>query len=59
VLASHGTADELVPLELGRKLYDAAPTTRKELFTIEGGGHNSPEPREYYLMLDRWLDELP
>jgi len=59
VLSSHGTNDELVPLELGRKLFDAAPTARKEFFTIEGGGHNSPEPREYYLTLDRWLGELP
>jgi len=58
VLASHGTADDLVPYELGRRLFDAAPTSRKEFFTIEGGNHNSPEPREYYLALDRWLAEL-
>ena len=59
ILASHGTADELVPNELGRKLFDAAPGTRKEFFAIEGADHNSPEPREYYLALDRWLGELP
>ncbi len=59
VLSSHGTADELVPYELGRKLFEAAPGDRKEFFTIEGGNHNSPEPREYYLVLDRWLGELP
>ena len=59
VLSSHGTADDLVPYELGRRLFDAAPTSRKEFFTIEGGGHNTREPREYYLVLDRWLEGLP
>jgi uncharacterized protein len=59
LLSSHGTADDLVPYELGRRLFEAAPSARKEFFTIDGGGHNSPEPREYYRALDRWLDELP
>jgi hypothetical protein len=59
VIASHGTADEIVPYELGRKLFDASPSERKTFFSIEGGDHNSPEPREYYLVLDRWLEELP
>lgn len=57
LLASHGTADEVVPLALGQKLFAAAPG-RKEFFTIEGRGHNDPEPREYYRVLDRWLDSL-
>jgi uncharacterized protein len=58
LLASHGTADEVVPFALGQKLFAAAPG-RKEFFTIEGRGHNDPEPREYYRVLDRWLDSLP
>lgn len=57
VLASHGTADDLVPYELGRQLFDAVPG-RKDFFTIQGGGHNTPEPRTYYLTLDRWLQSL-
>ncbi|MCI0360548.1 MAG: alpha/beta hydrolase [Planctomycetaceae bacterium] len=59
LLSSHGTADELVPIDLGRQLFDAAPTSQKEFFMIEGGNHNTPEPREYYRALDRWIDELP
>jgi uncharacterized protein len=55
---SHGTDDTLVPYELGRKLYDATPGP-KEFFVIAGGGHNSPEPPEYYGELDRWLSTLP
>ncbi|MEX2175682.1 MAG: alpha/beta hydrolase [Pirellulaceae bacterium] len=58
VLFSHGTADELVPYELGRRLYDAAPGP-KEFFVIERGGHNQAEPRAYYEALDRFLDSLP
>jgi fermentation-respiration switch protein FrsA (DUF1100 family) len=58
VFFSHGTADELVPYDLGRKLFDAAPGP-KEFFVIEGGGHNDPEPRAFYSALDRWLDLLP
>jgi fermentation-respiration switch protein FrsA (DUF1100 family) len=58
LLASHGTADHVVPLDLGQQLFAAAPG-RKEFFTIEGRGHNDPEPRAYYRVLDRWLDSLP
>ncbi len=57
LLASHGTADTLVPYALGRTLFDAAPG-RKEFFNIEGGHHNQSEPREYYRLLDGWLDSL-
>jgi fermentation-respiration switch protein FrsA (DUF1100 family) len=42
LLASHGTADVIVPLVLGQKLFAAAPG-RKEFFQIEGRGHNDPE----------------
>ena len=59
LLASHGTADSLVPAELGRRLFEAAVTENKRFVPIEGGDHNSPEPQEYYAILDRWLNELP
>ncbi len=35
----HGNRDDIVPLRLGRKLYDAAPPPRT-FFEIEGAGHN-------------------
>jgi fermentation-respiration switch protein FrsA (DUF1100 family) len=35
----HSTADEIVPFELGRKLYEAAPEP-KRFFEIAGAGHN-------------------
>ena len=57
VLISHGTADELVPYELGQKLFEACPG-RKEFFAIEGGGHNSLEKSDYDEALDKFLSSL-
>ena len=39
LLVIHGTADEIAPFDLGRRLFDLAPG-RKELVAIEGAGHN-------------------
>jgi fermentation-respiration switch protein FrsA (DUF1100 family) len=39
VLVIHGTADEVVPFRLGRRLYDLAPGP-KTFLAIDGGGHN-------------------
>jgi fermentation-respiration switch protein FrsA (DUF1100 family) len=35
----HGTGDETVPFEIGRRLFEAAAEP-KELYVIEGAGHN-------------------
>ncbi len=45
LLVIHGTEDEIVPYELGKKLFDAAPASSetgipKQLVTIERGSHN-------------------
>jgi fermentation-respiration switch protein FrsA (DUF1100 family) len=39
VLVFHGTADRLVPMDMGRRVADAAPGA-KEFVMIEGAGHN-------------------
>jgi hypothetical protein len=39
LLVIHGDQDEIVPYELGRRLYDAA-TAPKSFLTIEGASHN-------------------
>ena len=44
---------------LGRKLFDAAPSTQKRLFSIDHGGHNDPEPPEYEEALAEFLKSLP
>jgi uncharacterized protein len=40
VLFIHGTADTIVPVEMGRKLFDAAPEP-KQLYIVPDAGHNN------------------
>lgn len=44
VLVFHGTADRLVPMEMGRRVAEAAPE-QKEFVMIEGAGHNETYDR--------------
>jgi len=39
VMVIHGTKDDVVPFEMGKRLYDAAPHP-KRLFTVENAHHN-------------------
>lgn len=56
---SHGTADEVVPFEMGKKLFDAATTAKKTFFVVEEGSHNAPHGDDYYEALGEFLDSLP
>jgi len=58
LLISHGEADEVVPYSQGQALYEAAPGPKK-FITVAGGKHNDPQPEEYRLALDEFLDKLP
>lgn len=58
LLQSHGDWDEIVPYEMGRRLFEAA-NEPKTFVTLHGGGHNDPQPPEFYRALDRFLNELP
>ncbi len=40
LLIVHGTADETIPFEMGKRLYDMAPAP-KRFVAIEGAGHNT------------------
>jgi fermentation-respiration switch protein FrsA (DUF1100 family) len=51
----HGTGDEVIPFEQGRRLLDASPATRKEFIEYPGGGHNDLLPAEYYARLRAFL----
>ena len=58
LLISHGEADEVVPFSHGQALFEAAPGPKK-FITVTGGKHNDPQPEEYRLALDEFLDNLP
>lgn len=57
LLQSHGNRDRTIPYALGQKLYRSA-NKPKQFVTIPGGNHNSPQTREYYQQLDRFIGNL-
>ena len=57
LLQSHGDADEIIPYQLGRRLYDAA-VGPKQFITIANGHHNDPQSADYYTALDKFLGQL-
>lgn len=57
LLQSHGTADEVIPLALGEKLFQAA-NEPKQLVRLAGAGHNNWLTEEYGRQLDAFLDRV-
>jgi len=58
LLITHGDADDVVPYKQGQALYDAAPGP-KQFFTVSGGKHETPQPEEYRVALDEFINKLP
>jgi fermentation-respiration switch protein FrsA (DUF1100 family) len=54
VLVSHGTKDEVIPFDQGRRLFNTAPG-RKRFVEIPGGIHNQMQPPTYYDVLVEML----
>ena len=44
----HGTEDEVIPLESGKKLYESIPEGQREFFLIEGARHNNISSFDIY-----------
>lgn len=57
LLQFHGDADDVVPFDLGEKLFLAA-NEPKTFIREAGGGHETPLPKEYRWKLDDFFDEL-
>ncbi|MAR10654.1 MAG: alpha/beta hydrolase [Blastopirellula sp.] len=47
LLQSHGTADELIPFDIGQQLFAACPSQKKSWIAMPGVGHNSPNTPDY------------
>jgi uncharacterized protein len=54
---SHGIADELMPIAMSRRLYEASPSRMKRWLEFPDLGHNSAWPTSYYDELSLFLDE--
>jgi hypothetical protein len=60
ILFIHGNDDKIVPIRLGRQLYEAAPNP-KEFVTLPGAGHNDTYfigGKEYFDKVVAFLDKL-
>jgi fermentation-respiration switch protein FrsA (DUF1100 family) len=57
LLQSHGDADELIPIDQAKALFDAAPGP-KQFLVIPNGRHNDPQTEAYRTALDAFLRDL-
>lgn len=57
LLLSHGNSDRTIPIELGEKLYQAAPGP-KSMVVIQGADHNDWDGAEYRSKLEGFLREV-
>ena len=60
ILFFHGDKDSIVPIELGRKLFEAAPNP-KEFVVIPGAGHNDTYfvgGQDYFKKIDSFFNSL-
>jgi hypothetical protein len=55
---SHGTADQIVPIRLGRALHEAAPSENKQFYEVSGGRHSTSQPPGYYVALDQFITRV-
>ena len=58
LLQLHGTRDRLIPIEMGKKLFEASPATLKQFVPIEGAGHNNLPIAEHLKTIKSFLDSL-
>ncbi len=59
LLQAHAEQDEVITVELGRQLYEAAPMQQKTWFTLGASSHNDPPPAAFYEALRQFLIGLP
>lgn len=57
LLLCHGDTDEIIPLNMGQRLFDAA-NEPKRFVLLPGIGHNDPLPAEWDEALDAFLGSL-
>jgi pimeloyl-ACP methyl ester carboxylesterase len=58
LLQVHGDIDSLVPLQFGRRLFDACPSNRKEWLEVPGLSHNGAWPNTTWRSVDLFLTSI-
>jgi len=58
LLQTHGTADEVVPYESGKRLFQAADSEDKEFVVVQNGTHNEPHPQKYWMALASFMRKV-
>lgn len=55
---SHGSEDQLIPIELARKLFRNSPSKTKSFNELPGLGHYDPLPPEYWYELREFVNQV-
>ena len=55
---SHGTLDQLIPIESGKKVFNNSPATTKRFYAIPEANHWTPLPNEYWSRLTDFVAEI-
>lgn len=58
LLQAHAEQDEIITVDLGRQLFEAAPMQQKVWFTLGDSAHNAPPPDAFYETLREFLTGL-
>lgn len=58
LLQSHGTADEIIPYDLGKSLHETCPSSNKQFLELKGMHHNDFQPPEYIQAVREFLEAL-
>lgn len=59
LLQLHGEEDSLVPVELAKRLFEAAPSEEKRFVAMPGIGHNDPTPPQFEREMGAFIESLP
>lgn len=57
LLIVHGEADAVVPVEMGRRLFEAA-NEPKHIDTLPGAGHENHSEFGSHALINKWIDDL-
>jgi len=55
----HGAADTLIPIAMGKALFDSVPTSSKQFFVSPRAGHNDEAPAMFNRAVTDWFKTNP